>query len=308
MDAVLAAPDRLMVQDDGLSIAEYVFAPQEAIVDSPRPSMMLRTHQGRPVTASAPEDHPWHRGLSLALPYVGSSNFWGGPTYVHHDGYRALPNHGIQRHRAWEILSHGRAGSTETVRARESLEWISPSGERLLAEQRTLIVWPVSDGTWAVFWHSRLTNETHTPLSLGSPATNGRLGAGYGGIFWRGSAAFRHGKFIGPSGEIDEREVSARPADWLSMLSSDGEIGVLMAVDERSLWFARSDQYPGLGPAPFSRDERLLPPSEAITLAVTTAVIEGLAGCSDPLGHILEAAERTADAHKRLHAESTAKA
>ena len=83
----IETPGRLALRDGDVVLAEYVYEPDDAAVESPRPYATLRTRGGRDVTAYRPDDHVWHKGLSLALPYVGDTNFWGGPTYVHGEAY-----------------------------------------------------------------------------------------------------------------------------------------------------------------------------------------------------------------------------
>ena len=82
----------------------------------------LRTRGGALVSGYRPADHPWHQGLSWALPNVGTENFWGGPTYQRGDGYRQLANHGTVRHDrcAAAGVQDGELGLDE------QLTWLTP--------------------------------------------------------------------------------------------------------------------------------------------------------------------------------------
>src|SRR5688572_27300532 len=102
-----ATPGRLLLRNGDIVLAEYVYEPSESQLESPRPYALLRSSAGHDVTAYRPGDHVWHKGLSLALPNVGSHNFWGGPTYVDGEDYVQLPNNVSQVHRAFTALDVG---------------------------------------------------------------------------------------------------------------------------------------------------------------------------------------------------------
>ena len=52
------------------------------------------------VSARHPADHDWHTGVGMAVPDVDGTNFWGGGTYVHGEGYQLLDDHGVVQRRA----------------------------------------------------------------------------------------------------------------------------------------------------------------------------------------------------------------
>ncbi|TQJ30070.1 PmoA family protein [Microbacterium sp. SLBN-146] len=251
---------RLVLRRDARELLEYVYRPTDAAVESPRPYALLRTPAGRDVTAYRPADHVWHKGLSLALPHVGSHNFWGGPTYTAGEGYVQLPNNGAQQHRSFDL-----GGAT----ASERLDWTSQAGERVLTEHRTLIAHEVDAAAWALTWHSALRNETDAALAFGSPTSRGRPDAGYAGIFWRGPAAFTGAPILGPDGRVDDA-ARGRPSPWLAAQAADAGV-VMIATDATAPWFARTAEYAGLGPAPFFFDETVVEPGE--TLALSTAIL-----------------------------------
>lgn len=250
-------PDRLVVDDEGVAVLEYVFAPTDPPLESPRPYALLRTRSGTDATAYRPADHVWHKGLSLALPNVGDHNFWGGPTYVQGEGYVQLPNNGAQVHRSFRI---------EGLRVVEELDWIAEDGAPVLAEERTLAVEPVDAATWALSWRSILRNVSGDALAFGSPTTKGRPDAGYAGIFWRGTDAFTGGEILAEDGARGDA-ARGEPAPWLAHVSADRSAGILMLAPGHAPWFARSAEYPGLAPAPFFHDETVLAAGDALTLS-----------------------------------------
>ena len=121
---------RLVLRDADTVLAEYVYEPTEPQLESPRPYLLLRTRDGRDVTAYRPDDHVWHKGLSLALPVVGAHNFWGGPTYVHGEGYVQLANNGAQVHTLVRGIRHPLAEAAGGSRASTSASTGSPSRAR----------------------------------------------------------------------------------------------------------------------------------------------------------------------------------
>lgn len=261
--------DRLVVRDGDVTLLEYVYAPPEPRLESPRPYAMLRSRDGVEATAYRPEDHVWHKGISLALPVVGTENFWGGPTYIHGEGYVQLPNNGAQVHRDFAITEAG----SDVARVGESLDWVAESGRVILTERRTLTARVVDERTWALTWRSVLLNVTRDEIGFGSPTTKGRPNAGYAGIFWRGPDAFTGGEIVGPGGALGDA-ARGEAAPWLAFVAPDRAAGILMldVSSEPNPWFARSEEYAGLNPAPFFFHETKLPAGATITLAAVVII------------------------------------
>lgn len=269
--------DRLVLRDGDGVLAEYVYRPTDAQVESPRPYALLRTRGGVDVTAYRPGDHVWHKGLSLALPVVGDHNFWGGPTYVQGEGYVQLPNNGAQVHRGFSRSDTPVADAAAGVtRIDESLDWATHDDAMILGERRTLTARLIDEDTWALTWRSALRNISDAPLGFGSPTSRGREDAGYAGVFWRGPGEFTGGAIIGPGGELGDTARGA-PGPWLAFIAPDRPAGVLVldAGDPESPWFARSADYAGLNPAPFFFAETVLEPGDALTLAAAVIIGTG---------------------------------
>ncbi|MBS3179858.1 MULTISPECIES: DUF6807 family protein [unclassified Pseudoclavibacter] len=290
-------------QDDGVvfldgdrTLARYHSAPSEQQSDSPRPYLDVFDVQGRALTPSGPPaDHPWHRGLSLALAYVGPHNFWGGPTFELRAGYRQLANNGTQRHREFADLPSGGGDSPGAVHAAradgpgagaaaldgvagfdERLDWLAQDGRLLLAERRRITTTRLDGEAWALSWRSELVNVAGETLAFGSPQTKGRDSAGYGGIFWRGPVEFVHARTelvaVGatPSADTTSRDGGAlNPA--LAFIEPNANIGVAVLNHEPvdSDWFTRTDEYAGAGPAPFADSETDVEPGGRLELAAT---------------------------------------
>lgn len=292
---------RLFVRDGAVTLAEYVYEPTEATRESPRPYALLRSRSDVSVTAYRPSDHLWHKGLSLALPVVGPHNFWGGPTYVHGDGYVQLPNNGTQRHKGAEV----RVDADGVARVEEALDWIAESGELVLEEERTLTARIVDDTTWALTWRSARRNVSRAPLGFGSPTSKGRENAGYAGIFWRGPVDFTGGEIVSPVGGGGDG-IRGEPGPWLAFIAPDRDAGILMidasdpVTGTGNPWFARSEEYAGLNPSPFFHTDTLLPAGETLVLAAALVVGDvDVADLAPTVGAAL-VAEIRAHLHSRL--------
>lgn len=167
----------LVLSAAGRPVGRHVHRPELPDRLSPRPYLHpVTTLVSTPVTELSPADHAHHLGVGVAVPDVEGHNFWGGRTYVRDQGPTELDNHGAQRHATFREAGPG--GFVEDLR------WTA-AGSDLLAERRTVAVVELTDAAWALDFTFALTNITARTLSLGSPATNGRPGAGYGGFFWR---------------------------------------------------------------------------------------------------------------------------
>ncbi|MFF2847443.1 PmoA family protein [Streptomyces sp. NPDC058001] len=267
----------------GVRLYRYEYRPELSAEYAPRPYLHpVATRAGVVVTDAAPDDHPWHHGIGAAVPMVAGSSFWGGPTYVSGRGYVALPDHGRIEHVEW--LDQGIAaedtaggGADDAVGAgagagadvgpvaslRHRLVWVGHDGRPLLAEDRAVTARLNADPTvWTLRVASRLRNLTDTPVELASPATAGRVGAGYGGWFVRAAPRFRAADVGDSDGRRDEAVHGERAAS-VTMACATASITVTADPVAREPWFVRRAEYPGLGPAlAFRRPLRVAPDAQ----------------------------------------------
>ncbi|MEW1720331.1 PmoA family protein [Streptomyces sp. NPDC093109] len=270
---------------DDLAVATYTHRtdrpdraamPVASVTGAARPYLHpVRTLGGVTVTELRPSDHPHHLGVSMAVPDVAGTtfpgvNFWGGRTYVRDLGPVELDNHGTQEHTGW--LLRDPDGCVQ------ELSW-SRRGRELLRERRTISALALTDRAWALDFTSALTNVSGEDLSVGSPATNGRPGAGYGGFFWR---APRPGPdepapdvFTGAA--AGEEAVHGRSADWLVLAGRDWSLLFCGGNTETRAdpWFVRTTEYPGVGSS-LAWERRLpLPAGGTTARRVVTVVADG---------------------------------
>lgn len=234
---------------------------------SPRPYLTADTPSGVPVTEVGPDDHPHHLGVSVALPDVNGTSFWGGRTFVRDQGSTMLMNHGTQVVREHEVTDG---------RLTQRLVWLDASGDVLLDEQRTVTVVETADA-WEIVWRTRLT-ATHGDVSFGSPQTNGRDGAFYGGIFWR--SPFMTARVRSANGE-GAAAAHGSTSPWLALDAP--EASLIAATTTGMPWFVRNEGYVGFGPAIAVTERRTLAAGESLLLDLAVAVCDDSADAPDEI-------------------------
>lgn len=260
-------------------LARYVYRPPEPQRESPRPYWHpIRTLAGTVVSAYRPPDHVWHKGIAWSLPNVGTENFWGGTTYLRGRGYVQLANNGAMVHREFASL----AAEPGRVAVTEQLDWVTQAGQTWFEEQRRFTASLVDDA-WVLGFETRFRNVSRAPVAIGSPTTQGRDNAGYGGLFWRGPDAFLGGTVYTPQRAGGDELMGIR-APWLGFTgpASDPDRAVtLVFVDSPdnlghpTQWFVRSQPYPCAGPAPFFAAETTVAPGGTVRLRYAVAVADG---------------------------------
>lgn len=282
----------------GVELLAYVYRP-EAAWEAPKPYLHpMRTPAGGVVTDYRPDDHRWHKGLSLTASHLSGANLWGGNSYVHGAGYTELPERvGSMVHvRFDEVDSDG----GRFVIA-ERLTWHPHDGTLWADEERRIEVHDVDPGagSWALTWTSAVTNRRDEPLRFGSPTTAGREMAGYTGLFWRGPRAFRGARIIGPDGEGPSLMGSQSP--WLALTGEhDGTDGHAILVFAHAPendhsgaggahpahWFVRNDPFAGVAPSWAFFDELELAPGDTLRRRYRVVVADGAWERTDIAGYL----------------------
>ncbi|MFE5817536.1 PmoA family protein [Streptomyces sp. NPDC056479] len=267
----------------GRPVGRYVTRPELPPRLSPRPYLHpVTTLAGTAVTELSPADHTHHLGVGVAVPDVEGANFWGGRTYVRDQGPSELDNHGAQRHSSFQLRDPD--GFVEELR------WVA-AGAELLRERRTVAATELTSTAWALDFTFSLTNVTARPLSIGSPATNGRPGAAYGGFFWRARKEQRPPEVFTVDRE-GEAAVHGTRADWVALAGwgsaaregeGEAESGgswtlVFAGATERTRqdpWFVRAEEYPGVGSSLASEERLAVAPGETAVRRIVTVVADG---------------------------------
>ncbi|WP_223166801.1 PmoA family protein [Nonomuraea sp. SYSU D8015] len=263
-----------------VELFSYVYRPDTPVLESPKPYLHpIRTLGGRLVSLFRPHDHVWHKGIAWSLPHVGEHNFWGGPTYVTGKGYVQLDNNGSATHREMTTLTAG----DDRVEIGHTLDWSSQAGAPVIEERRSLAATVLDDTAWALVFETEMTNVSGGTLDFGSPTTKGRENAGYGGLFWRGPRSFTGGIIQSPEGAGGD-ELRGTRADWFAFRGRHDETGdrsTVVMVDDAAnpqhppQWFARSEDFACLCPAPFFSEEVPLPDGEKLRFRYAVVIADG---------------------------------
>jgi hypothetical protein len=264
----------VLLQVDGREVASYVWRSDLPASTSPRPFLHpVRTLAGCVVTDARPHSHTHQLGISIAAPDIGGRNFWGGRTFVAGHGPAWLDDHGAQRHRRW--LRH-----TDSELA-HTLHWVDQEGAALLSERRAIACVPLAANAWTLSVQTRLVNATDRPLQIRSPAALGRVGAGYGGFFWRGPAMSGQVRVQSPNGP-GVRAVHGTTAPWLSVADTDPEgrewtmvFAPADATTAQDRWFVRARDYLGVGSSLTWDRPLVLEPGEQIERHILAVVADG---------------------------------
>ena len=266
-----------------VEVFRYVYDDPTDQVESPRPHLNpLRSLDGTSSRSTGRTTTSGTAGISVALPNVGEHNFWGGVTYTREQGYVQLPNNGRTVHRAFGDVADGSFA--------EALDWVTEPGDTIITESRRVTAVglgsPAGPQTkaWGLTWSSDWTNATDEPITFGSPTTEGRPMAGYGGFFWRGPRDFTGAPVLAPE--------TTKPADydapdgvpegvpgqmgtlapWIGVTGkhdgSSGRSTVVMADSTANTlgaapWFVRSTPYACISTAPFFFTEQVLQPGQS---------------------------------------------
>jgi hypothetical protein len=260
--------DSLILRVAGRPVGRYVTRPDLPARLSPRPYLHpVTTLSGTAVTELSPADHLHHLGVGVAVPDVEGHNFWGGRTYVRDRGPTELDDHGAQRHTAFQLRDPD--GFVEELR------WMA-AGDELLRERRTVAATELTDAAWALDFTFSLTNTTRDLLSIGSPATNGRPGAAYGGFFWRARKESGAPRVFTADRE-GETEVHGTRADWLALAGTGWTLVFAGATDgtREDPWFVRAEEYPGVGSSLAHEARVPIEPGGTLVRRIVTVVADG---------------------------------
>ncbi len=270
----------LRVTHDDIELARYVYQPWDPQLESPKPYLHpLRTLGGDQVSLYRPHDHVWHKGIAWSLPNVGTENFWGGPTFLRGRGYAQLDNNGSMVHAGFEALD----ADSDKVRVRQRLRWDTEGGDTWFEEERDLaFAVAADDRAWTLGFGTRMRNVSGHDVVIGSPTTEGRPDAGYGGLFWRGPRSFSGGTVRTPDRTGGDELMGSR-APWMAYTGRHDDharSSTLVFVDDPrreqpTQWFVRTGIYACLCPAPFFDTEHTVAPGETVDLSYAVVVADG---------------------------------
>jgi hypothetical protein len=174
----------------------------------------------------------------------------------------------------------------------EDLSWLTEQGERWFTERRciTARAWPGARA-WALAFATSMRNVSGKDIVFGSPTTEGRENAGYGGLFWRGPRSFTGGRVVTPDGDGGDEYMGWR-GPWLGFAGRHDEHGRASTVlfcdratgsgdAAASQWFVRSQPFACICPAPFFSSGRTVADGGELDFRYDVAVAEGDLSAAD---------------------------
>lgn len=273
--------ENLVAKLAGVQIFTYVIDTSHVPAqDTPKPYFHpVRTLSGEVVTDFAPEDHPWHHGITVAFPRVNDHNLWGGGTYLGPDsGYVVQSDHGEIKHHKW-LTINAAAGTFS-----HELGWYGQNNELLLTETRSWKVNAINHGGnkgWQLELHTSFRNELATDISLETPQQRGRADGGYGGLFFRMSAdltdfnLFVNGDPSRGSGdEGHDLVIQAQTSEGEeATIAMEYQNGIPV---ERQKWLYRVTPFPLAGFAVAYDEGLVIPVGESFAFSHRIGVLDGI--------------------------------
>lgn len=248
-------------------LARYVTGESMRAEHSPRPYLHpVRALSGARLTTAAPADRRHHHGLSLALPDVSGTTFWGGRTWVPGEGLWLLRNHGRQVSRSGPAFDAGDPGTL-----RDDVDWLDRAGTPLLTERR-VVGSQLVPGGWVLRWDSELVAARDVVVTNPAPASP----AAYGGFFWRFASV---DECVAATADGEGAAASLGSASpWLSLALRTGQVWttVVLVQEGRDRWFVRTEPYVAAGPVIAWDAPVELAQGESLRLGLTALILDGL--------------------------------
>ena len=274
MQLIHTLDSHLELEHEGVALFRYVYRPQTPEIESPRPYFHpLRTLKGHIVSGFRPHDHRWHHGLSMTSAHLNGHNFWGGPTFV--DGeYQQLENNGRQT-KDWKSFAPRENGFLQEI------AWLTAQDEWILGGSYQAQAQIEAD-FWQLNLQISLENTTDESLRWGSPTTQGRENAGYGGLFWRGPRDFLGGQVLMSDGR-EGADLMGQKSPYLAYIGAHDENNAqstLVFVDDPknprypTPWFVRNTT-PMVCPNFAFHEEYIQNPGEVLSLNYKILIADG---------------------------------
>jgi len=280
--------DSIELHHNDKLLFRYTYAPTFDPWESRKPFMHpIITLAGNEITCYRPHDHVWHKGLQMTMAHLSGQNFWGGFSYVRNEGYKKLDNIGRMEHLAWDEITctDGEQSAIPAVSLRHQLQWITQSKEKWIHEHRQIQLAELNEkeGYYSLDWQMRLKNISSQARKFGSPTTEGRVNAGYGGLFWRGPRSFTNGQLLAANG-IEGPDTMGKSSPWCAFVGThDGtaDQSTILFLDRPTnpnypnKWFARTKEFACMAFS-FSFDQEVhLDPNKELTLNYRTLFANG---------------------------------
>lgn len=233
----------------------------------------LATAEGTCLSALAPNDHPWHRGVWFSWKYLNGVNYW---------NWEGASRDGVPPGRTVPV-------GKETVRIEPGQATLAmdlhytSAGRLVLKERREITVrLPRDDGSYTMDWRATFTAAEDDVLLERTPPQKAAWG-GYAGFSFRGAAALKQTHSLDSEGRRDKQS-HGKPARWVDYRAAiDGGSGTAgVAVFDHpdnlrhpSPWYVSFGGMPYFSPAPLFHEPYTLPAGKSFTLCYRLMVHTG---------------------------------
>ena len=159
---------------------------------------------GGPVmSALAPPDHPWHRGLWFSWKFLNDVNYW-----------EFAPNHSQEPDGKTMVVAPVTIHTTATT-ATIGLRLKYSKGQTVLTEQRELVASvPRADGSYMIDWRSTFTAGDRDVVFERTPPEKASWG-GYGGLGFRAAKTMGQFRAIDSEGRTGRPQAHGKQARWM---------------------------------------------------------------------------------------------
>jgi hypothetical protein len=199
--------ESLSLLADGKAVYTYQFAAEGGY-----PYIHPISLPGGPVmSALAPADHLWHRGLWFSWKFLNSVNYWEFP--------QNRPNQPDGRTAVVGPAAVFTTETTATIRLR--LEY--SKAQAVLAEERIVVASrPRHDRSYTIDWTSKFTAKNQDVVFERTPPREAPWG-GYGGLGFRACKSMREFRAIDSEGRAGRAQAHGKQARWMDFSGDFGE-------------------------------------------------------------------------------------
>lgn len=237
---------------------------------------------GPVISAFAPADHLWHRGLWFSWKYLNGVNYWEFP--------KDRPN---QPDGKTTVVATTTEMTDSVATVRLKLEY-SAKDQVVLTEARQLrFSTPRADGSYTIDWKATFAAKSQDVVLDRTPPEKAPWG-GYGGLGFRAATTMREFRAIDSEGRVGRQQAHGKQARWMDFSGVFGEKdeppvpGGVAIFDHPANprhptpWYLSDNAgMPYFGPALLFAEPMLLKAGESITLKYRILVHTGLGDRAD---------------------------
>ncbi|GAB4466617.1 MAG: hypothetical protein OHK0029_38060 [Armatimonadaceae bacterium] len=207
---IIHEPGRyIAIEENGVERLRYCYQlPDDPAPSAPKPYFHpIRTPEGIEVTADAPLDHFWHRGIWFAWKYINGVNYWEENQEI--VGRQVT----LEPPTVAPLGALGAVGAArDSVRLLSTVAWrdtVSGTEETRLLEERQLEIHLKAEGTIVLDWLSRHQAQEAVLLDRTPYTTWG----GYSGLAVRLTQALQRQKIVFDDGTESDNPIG-EPHSW----------------------------------------------------------------------------------------------